>query len=277
MTELLFEGPSGPRLQRKHLEAMVRNQCFKFTDTFFPYTSGEIGPYFVNSENIMRNGQNYFEACKDLANGINLKMQRGDKVEIISGGETRDWIFSYPVATSLGLPHASVYKDGKILGADVMNKWVLHFADLNNEGSSPRDYWVPTLAQSGGCVRDIVFFVDRMEDGVGVMKDLELNAQALVKLDNSAWNFLKENKVVTPEVFYSLTQRAEDKQRWAERMLESRAGQKRLAQLFDDERTREKVRKILTKGYSHMTDELIAGIRRYSTSGVNLSEWLAKV
>src|SRR3989344_1798195 len=90
---------------------------------------------------------------------------------IISGGESRDWIFSNPAAYELGKPHLTIYKDKKMIGADVKGKRVIHVADLNNEGSSPRDIWVPAIRDADGKIEDIFFFVDRMEDGVGVMKE----------------------------------------------------------------------------------------------------------
>ena len=280
MTELLFEGPSGPRLQKKHLEALARNQGFEFTSAFFPYTSGEIGPYFVHSEAVLKNGQDYFEACKDLANGIKLKMQRGDLVDAISGGETRDWMFSYPVAANLGLPHFSVYKNGRTFGADINGKYVLHLADLNNEGSSSRDYWIPALIQAGGFVRDMAFFVDRMEAGRQVMQDLGLDARALVLLDDSAWDYLRSQDVVTKPAYENILARGktkEERNAWAEKMLRSPEGLTRLSGLFCNNNTREKVRGILVKGYPYMKDELLDFLRQCSPPGLDVDQWLAKV
>jgi len=117
-------------LQLRHLEALVRNKGFQFTDVFFPYTSGQIGPYYVQSAVVLNNGADYSRACKDMARAIKPSKESCD---VISGGETRDWIFSFPVAAELELPHAMIYKNGKILGADIKDKKVVHVADLNNE------------------------------------------------------------------------------------------------------------------------------------------------
>ena len=50
---------------------------------------------------------------------------------VISGGESRDWDFSNPVAARMSLPHCKIYKDGKMLGAEVFRRPVVHIADLN--------------------------------------------------------------------------------------------------------------------------------------------------
>ena len=54
-------------VQQKHLEILVRNGGFQFTDSFFPYTSGQIGPYYVQSAVVMNNGKDYAEGENDFA------------------------------------------------------------------------------------------------------------------------------------------------------------------------------------------------------------------
>ncbi len=280
MTELLFEGPAGLRLQKKYLEALVANKCFQFTTTFFPYTSGEIGPYFVNTENIIRDGVAYHKVCRDLANGIELRGDIRANIDGISGGESRDWVFSYPTAANLKLPHFTIYKDGKTFGFNVAGFWLAHIADLNNEGSSMRDKWWPSVRKQSGVIRDAVFFVDRMEDGVEVMEELDINSYALVRLDDSAWDHLKDVSGASQVAYQNLMERGRIKQErdfWAEKMLRSEDGKFRLVDLFNDDKTREKVRGILVKGYPHMKEELLETLRQRSTAGINVDEWLARV
>ena len=161
-------------LQQKHLEILVRNKGFQFTGTFFPYTSGEIGPHYVQSAVALKNGKDYGEAIKDMRIAIELKTSRGIDMEVISGGESRDWCFSFPIATQMGKPHAMIYKNGKYIGPNLQNQRVVHVADLSNEGSSPRDLWIPVIRERGGKIEQIFFYVDRMEQGPIVMKELGL-------------------------------------------------------------------------------------------------------
>jgi orotate phosphoribosyltransferase len=228
------------QLQRENLDILVKNGGFKFTNTFFLYTSGEIGPYFINSEVVMKDGLSYRTAINSLVKLIkNIEPQP----EVISCGESRDWCFGPNVATTLGLPCTMIYKDGKVIGASMQNRLVLHVADLNNEGSSPKDKWIPTIREAGGRIEDIVFYVDRFEDGVKVMQELKLRSYAVVPLDQEAWDYLSHflNTGVTPQILEQLKNRMEmGKDNWALQMLGSEAGKKRWAELYKDERTKVK-------------------------------------
>lgn len=247
-------------MQTRNLAALAKSLGgFKFSETFFPYTSGEIGSYYVQSASIMADGNAYAQACKDMA-GLLAHVTEGRYGNaIISGGESRDWVFSFPVAQMLNLPHFMIYKDGKTLGANVNGKNVIHVADLNNEGSSPRDLWVPVIRQEGGKITQILFYVDRLEDGAKVMKELELQSNAVIPLDEYAWDFLQKEKVITQDVYKSLCQRMEDKDVWARTMLRSEKGLETLANLlnFVEKKNAEKGLKILNKGYPDMKKELI--------------------
>ena len=197
---------------------------------------------------------------------------------VISGGETRDWIFSNPTAVTLGVPHLMLYKDGKSVGADVKGKEVVHIADLNNEGSSPRDYWIPAIKKAGRTINDIFFYVDRMEEGVQVMEDLRLVRNAVVPLNEHAWEYLQKKGVVSAEIYKNLMARGkseEERDAWARSMLKSDAGLARLVQLFDSDKDREKVRKIVNKGYLDMGGELVEVIKQRSHAKINVDEWLA--
>lgn len=267
-------------MQERGLNVLARHKGgFQFTNTFFPYTSGEIGPYYVQSGVVQNDGHDYNGAIDDMSELVRSAV--GEKRVggiIISGGETRDWIFSLPVALKLYRPHVMLYNDGKMVGAsgEIKGREVVHVADLNNEGSSPRDKWVPIIKKAEGTIRDIFFYVDRMEGGVDVVKDLGLNSHAVVPLDEHAWDYLQKTGVVSAEVYRNLMARGKsqaDRDEWAEAMLKSRAGQSELVKLFDNEKSREKVRKILSHGYAYLKSELLDVLKRESRSGLDVGEW----
>jgi hypothetical protein len=54
-------------MQERALRALVINGGFQFTNTFFPYTSGQIEPYFVQSVDVMKNGESFKVAIEDMA------------------------------------------------------------------------------------------------------------------------------------------------------------------------------------------------------------------
>lgn len=256
-------------LQKRHLEILVRNNGFQFTDTFFPYTSGKIGPYYIESAVVMRNGKDYDEAIEDMSEMVFDVMNKANiRDYIVSGGESRDWIFSFPTAINLVKPHTMIYKNEKVLGADMNGRYVTHVADLNNEGSSVRDLWIPTIKRGGGEIEDVFFYVDRMERGFGVIRDLNLRSHSLVQLDKNAWEYLQKNEVVSEEVYKNLMERMEEKEEWARKMLQSEEGFETLFNLAKgDEKDRKKVEKILGIGYPDIGPELMD---RLKTKGMKL-------
>jgi len=260
-------------LQERNLDFLAQNKDgFQFIDTFFPYTSGEIGSYFVESTAIQATGKHYSLACNDMCFLICANISEGD-FQVVSGGESRDWMFSYPVAKDfVNAAHAKLYKNGKVLGADMKGKKVIHVADLNDEGSSPRDSWVPAIKKAGGSIEDIFFYVDRLEDGAKVMKEIGLKSHAVVPLDEHAWDYLQKIGIVSKEVYNSLMKRMEDKDTWAKDMLRSDAGIEKFVELALDPNTRSKVDNIMIKGYPDMKEELI-GILTNKTN-LDMDAWV---
>ena len=49
-------------LQKQGLLALVKQGEPKFTDKWFPYTSGEVGPYYIQSIVVENDGQDYHDA-----------------------------------------------------------------------------------------------------------------------------------------------------------------------------------------------------------------------
>jgi orotate phosphoribosyltransferase len=250
-------------VQENNLDILVKNGGFEFTDTFFPYTSGQIGPYFIQSAVVMKDGSDFSKACDDMSELVYSAAKDFDLEDyMISGGESRDWVFSFAVAKKLFLPHAMLYKDGRVIG-DMEGKEVLHVADLNNVGSSPRDSWVPAIRNAGGEINDIFFYVDRMEEGVQVMRNLGLESHSVVPLDEHAWDYLKSKGVVDETTYRNLRERMEDKDAWAEKMLQSDEGFKELFRLQNSGgEGMVKVEKILEKGKLGIEKELHSRLLR---------------
>jgi orotate phosphoribosyltransferase len=227
-------------LQRANLAILARNGGFEFTKTFVTYTSDEIGNYYVHSENALCNGADYRTAVDSL-----VSITRNNVVEPdgVTCGESRDWCFGPSVAYALRLPCTMIYKNGKTIAAKMKGKRLVHVADLNNEGSSPKKLWVPSIRGAGGTVEDIVFYVDRLEDGVKAMQDLGLRSHSVVPLDEEAWKYLATlpESGVTPEILDQLSARTRiGKDLWAFQMLMSEPGRQRWLELFRDDKTQMK-------------------------------------
>jgi len=226
----------------------------------------------------MSDGAAYATACTDMAEMI--RRESGEKFDgLVSGGESRDWCFSGPVAVLLKLPHVMIYKRDetgqcKTVGVPMKGREVVHVADLNNEGSSPRDMWIPTIRGSGGKVNNIFFYVDRLESGVEEMKKLGLTAHSVIPLNGDAWQYLQDIQVVSPEVYQSLCRRMEDKDAWAKAMLRSPEGIETLVGLLGSAKTREKGQKVLSVGYPEIRDEVIDMIKQQRARWPGVMRWL---
>jgi len=244
---------------RQNLSNLVDNGGFQFSDTFFPYTSGEIGPYYVKSEVVTNDSPSFQLALDSMETLIAMNIE-GVSDFVIAGGESRDWIFSFPMSDRLKTAHTAVYKNGKMHGSNVKDRNVVWVADLNNEGSSPRDLWVPAIKKAGGILNHIFFYVDRMESGVQVMKNLKLKSHAVVSLDESAWDYLKQNDIVTEQAYKNLRERGQSKESrdaWAISMLRSDAGFTTFKELYDNPKTEMKAAKILDTAYRSIRGELM--------------------
>ena len=230
-------------LQAGNLRRLLQAGGFRFIDeqtAWFPYTSGQIGPYYVQSVDIEKDGKSYAAAIDSLAR---LIRDWGIEFDVIAGGETRDWDFSNPCAAAMGKPHVKIYKDGRMLGADVRGRRVLHVVDLNNEGSSVRDYWLPLVTRRGGRMAGVAAFVDRMEEGVGVMRQLGLPLAAVAPLDQAAWQIALDGGYVSPATHAALVARQRDPLAWALDRLARHP--EPLVQMLQDPKNRNKALKII--------------------------------
>lgn len=118
----------------------------------FWYTSGKIGPYFINTHFVYGNEQDAIELLAFIDECLTDKLSLPEKVfekvlkqyqtneiyksvidsmlehiqnniniseiDYISGGERRDWFFSNIISYLLNKPHLSIYKDLSVVESD---------------------------------------------------------------------------------------------------------------------------------------------------------------
>ena len=141
-----------------------------------------------------------------------------------------------------------------MLGADVKGKRVLHVSDLNNEGSSPRDMWVPSIRNAGGIIENYLSYVDRLEKGVKVLQELGIKSYPAVPLDDFAWDLLLKWEKIEEDVYKNIRERMENPDAWAVKMLQSDKGLETLAKLYNrDRRNRDDAERAM-RYYSESVD-----------------------
>lgn len=148
---------------------LFKTNAIKFCDENKPfwYTSGKIGPYFINThfiygneddaksllsfideqlsdkmalpKNVFEKVLNQYQTNEIYKNVIDTMIDSIksnidiDEIDYISGGERRDWFFSNIVAHLLNKPHISIYKDLSAVVSDCNFETTSKLDNINNK------------------------------------------------------------------------------------------------------------------------------------------------
>jgi len=216
------------------LHALLQTQALRLAPTgeVFWYTSGTVGPYYINTQNLYGSPQaaeellQFIDAEKRAENfafELRARVERqyaeneiyrhvidllvakveremeGD-IDAVSGGERRDWFFSLAVAERLNKPHLLIFKDlKKILleGEEIHREQIdglktLHVADLVTEASSYFRDWIPVVSQGGGRIVYSINVVDRGQGGIEALTQQGVPSSALLRVDEALFARLVE-------------------------------------------------------------------------------------
>ena len=214
------------------LESLLYTKALNFPppEEVFWYTSGTVGPYYINTHflygsqeeaeellemiNIEKDNPEFPLLLKErvdrqyMENSIYryvidslvdlIRYKSSIEFDAISGGERRDWFFSLAVAQRLGKPHLFIFKDLKkviLKGADIGREGIkgintLHVADLVTEASSYFRSWIPALNADSGIITYSVNVIDRGQGGVKALREKGVACDALLSVDNSLFSKL---------------------------------------------------------------------------------------
>lgn len=175
-------------------------------DKPFLYTSGLIGPFYINThflcggkegseaellyldntavapekivfefperlETLIKSSETYSSVIDKMVQVLETYNLKSD-VYFVSGGQRRDWFFSVPIANRLGLPHIYLFNDGLVLDEEakkvesLSGKKSIHLADLLTSGRSYTVKWIPYLESLGASMELAYNCVDRLQGGV---------------------------------------------------------------------------------------------------------------
>ncbi len=198
----------------------------------FWYTSGTVGPYYINTENLYGGP----DAAADLLAFIDAEKAHprfafdlrervlgqyednaiyrhvvdalvaraqsalAGEIDAVSGGERRDWFFSLAVAERLGKPNLLIFKnrqkvlfDGQqVSTAGVEGLRTLHVADLVTEASSYFRDWIPLVGEGGGQIVYSANVVDRGQGGIEALCERGVPSSALLRVDEALFARLVE-------------------------------------------------------------------------------------
>lgn len=197
-------------------------------DTPFWYTSGKLGPFFINThflakdegtatsilkliEEAISEGRetapkkifdafcNLYKEDATYRNCVDSLVEAAKKYDFdfISGGERRDFFFSMVPAHLLGKPHLTIFKDLSSvitdcnfskIDYDFKGKKALHIADLITEASSYERAWIPAIKDLGADIKDTIAVVDRKQNGRAVLNGLGVNMETLTAVDKELFD-----------------------------------------------------------------------------------------
>lgn len=212
----------------------------------FWYTSGKIGPYYINAEFLYGSKQdsqdllnfineekndelelpkkvfekiekqyNENEIYKYVINEMKKKIEENidvNEIDYVSGGERRDWFFSYMIANLLKKPHITIYKNLNAVVSDsefthakpvdkIEGKKVLHIVDMINTSSSYVRAWIPVIEKLGAKIKWSLSAVDRMQGGAKVLEDNGIKCMSIVQVDKSLFDKALELNIINEKQY----------------------------------------------------------------------------
>lgn len=212
----------------------------------FWYTSGKIGPYYINSEFLYGSKEdsskllefineekgNKFELPRKVFERVQKQYEENEifrhvidemkaqiesninvkEIDYVSGGERRDWFFSYMIAKLLKKPHITIFKDLTTILSDynfektteidkIEGTKVLHVADLITEASSYLRAWIPSIENLGAKIYWSSCVIDRMQGGTKKLQQAEITCLSLVKVQTELFDEALKLNVINEEQY----------------------------------------------------------------------------
>ena len=260
----------------------------------FWYTSGKIGPYYINSEflyaskedsiklldfinlekeNKMMLPKKIFEKVKKqydeneiFHNVINemkekiLKTVNIDEINYISGGERRDWFFSYMISYLLDKPHITIFKDLEVIVSDcnfentnklqnINGAKVLHVADLVTEASSYFRAWIPSIENLGANILYSICVIDRMQGGSSKLEKAGINCMSIFKVQKELFDDALKLNVFNEEQYKMVCEFIENPDETMKNFVESHPEFIEDALNSSDEKTASRAKLCIEKGW----------------------------
>ncbi len=194
------------------------------------YTSGKIGPVYINCAEIQNHPEEWRGAIEDLIRKMSDTLPPGyiSKTERIAGGEVRDLVFSIPVARKLGKKHTIIRKGETThgLGGNLITKIregerVILVSDLLTTGKSGKQ-WIGAIKDAGGEIEYYFNFFDRLQGGEENIKAFvrgryggEIVLVSLVQMNEDFFRIGIGNRFTTSEKYGELQRYLEDPDGWA--------------------------------------------------------------
>ncbi|MDY0029161.1 MAG: hypothetical protein RBR86_04365 [Pseudobdellovibrionaceae bacterium] len=232
------------------------------TGPVFWYAAGVPGPFYVNTEKLI--GADQSAALLEAINGIVgkdplssemkseavreavLKSYHSNEVfrrivatmietspfpisgiDLISGGERRDWFFSVPFAEELGLDHLYIFKNGDVFRrsgntANPSGMRCVHISDLINNAASYFDKWLPILADHKMDLLGTISVINRGQVGMDRLKEADVKVHTLKSIDLPLFSELAQSGLIPISAGDEISLYFKSKEDWARKYILAR-------------------------------------------------------
>ncbi len=221
----------------------------------FWYTSGTFGPFYINTHYLYGSAGEAEQLLGDIENELDFMPSFYDRIltkiraqleksavyrkvinsavkkiedefdlsqiDIISGGERRDFFFSIPLADILKKPHLSVRKNGStflhsdkntsdwdgtmlekfnhscVSQANLKDKTILHVADIITLASSWTNRWLPAVEKCCGSIEFGFAILDRCQGGLNVLAESGVETCVLKQTDKDFFAAAVDEGILT--------------------------------------------------------------------------------
>ncbi len=183
-------------------------------NTSNPYvlTGGTLSVLYVNNRLFQNRPDEWHEVIPNIITVINSEVGY-ESVGFISGGESADFSFSYPVAYLMHKPHIAIRKGeaghglgGRLIGEVDKNpltpkkRKAVHVADLITDGGSAVE-WVNVLRYEGADIADYITVFDRIQGGRSALNTVGVRLHTLSEMNENFFDVGINLGVLTREQY----------------------------------------------------------------------------
>lgn len=220
--------------QTEYLDILLKCDALRFTDSFFYTQSGEIKPFRIEAPALHKDIPSYSLLLQQAANEINEKYPSIDIVSGVNltkeGIESISWSSLFLAHKVNAKSHMTIISDDLERGIrgirEIEGKNILLMEDVLGTGYTLENICMPLIKECGGNILGAYSLIDKMEIENPIQN---LECDSLIKLDNFAWNYLK-NKI-PQEHKETINEWQENRFDWAKNKLTSNQGIEKLIEL----------------------------------------------
>jgi len=130
------------------------------------------------------------------------------KANIVAGSPHNGWLFSIPIAQRLGLPHAMVFDDKKIVLyhenrsselEDAPGRKFLMVGDIIGGGNTYNRVWLPAINEAGSSTAAVYNIIDRRQGGSDRLVTLGIPPFSLCETDAAFFREAFEYNLIDQE------------------------------------------------------------------------------